>query len=130
MPDTADTADKPAPAKPLPSYGAIAPLRQAAPTSGDPVLSPPRILRIWLSPWEDQDGDLRDQSYLYVMWDRGEWNIQHSRSNIMNQYAPVSLLPIPASAAATTIKETPQQDAQSIVEKAEDKSTPEAGDAH
>ena len=63
--------------------------------SGDPVLSPPRILRIWLSPWQDQDGDLRDQSYLYVMWDRGEWNIQHSRSKIMNQYAPVSLLPNP-----------------------------------
>ena len=94
------------------------------------MLSPPRILRIWLSPWEDQDGDLRDQSYLYVMWNRGEWNIQHSRSNLMNQYAPVSLLPIPASASSTTIKETPQQDAQSIVEKAEDKSAPEAGDAH
>ena len=127
-PHTKETADKAA--KPLPSYGAIAPLRQGAPMSGDPVLSPPRILRIWLSPWEDQDGDLRDQSYLYVIWNRGEWNIQHSRSKIMNQYAPVSLLPIPASAAATTINETPQQDAQAIVEKPEDTSTPEAGDAH
>lgn len=124
-PDTANKVDKS-----MPSYGSIASLRQAAPTSGDPVLSPPRILRIWLAPWEDQDGDLRDQSYLYVMWDRGEWNIQHSRSNLMNQYAPVSLLPIPASASPTTFKETPQQSAQSIVEKPEDTSTPEVGDAH
>jgi conjugal transfer pilus assembly protein TraV len=128
--DTTNTVDKPASAKPLPSYGAITPLRQAAPTSGDPVLSPPRILRIWLSPWEDQDGDLRDQSYLYVMWNRGEWNIQHSHSNVMNQYAPVSLLPISTSAPPTTTKETPQQETQAIVEKPEDTSVPEVGDAH
>ncbi|MGA7950933.1 MAG: type IV conjugative transfer system lipoprotein TraV [Thiobacillaceae bacterium] len=128
--DTADKAAKPAAAKPLPSYGAIASLRQGAPTSGDPVLSPPRILRIWLSPWEDQDGDLRDQSYLYVMWNRGEWNIQHSRSNLMNQYAPVSLLLSPGSLSSNSAKETPQQEAPSLVEKVEDKSAPEAGDAH
>jgi conjugal transfer pilus assembly protein TraV len=133
QPDNADTTnkvDKPAATKALPSYGSIASLRQAAHTSGDPVLSPPRILRIWLAPWEDPDGDLRDQSYLYVMWNRGEWNIQHSRSKIMNQYAPVSLLPGPASASSTNVKETPQQEVQSLVEKAEEKSAPEAGDAH
>jgi conjugal transfer pilus assembly protein TraV len=26
-------------------------------------------------PWVDEDGDLHDQAYLYVMWHRGEWQL-------------------------------------------------------
>lgn len=73
----------------------------AIPSSGTPLLSPPQVLRIWIAPWKDQDGDLRDQSYLYVMWDRGEWNVQHSRDAIRSRYAPVRRLqPTPAAPAA------------------------------
>ena len=84
----------------LPAYPA-AKFFHAIPSSGTPLLSPPRVLRIWIAPWKDQDGDLRDQSYLYVMWDRGEWNIQHTRDSIRSQYAPVRLAPSAASAAQT-----------------------------
>lgn len=93
----------------------------AMPVSGAPLLSPPRVLRIWMAPWRDQDGDLRDQAYLYVMWDRGEWNIQHSRNQILDQYAPVTLRNAPVAEAPVI---APEQEAQSMVDKAGEKALP------
>lgn len=103
------------------------------PSSGAPLLSPPRVLRIWIAPWMDQDGDLRDQAYLYVMWDRGDWNIQHSRKQILDKYAPVSLR-MPIAQRNATAPEppvfAPEQEAQSMVDKATEKPlAPEAQDA-
>ncbi len=104
----------------------------AMPVNGAPLLSPPRVLRIWMAPWRDQDGDLRDQSYVYVMWDRGDWNIQHSRDQILDQYAPVSLRKQVSPSNATApdaLVLAPAQDAQSMVDKAGEKPlTPEAHD--
>lgn len=111
------TASRPAPgaddkksaAPAVKPYGATQ-YFHAIPAAGTPLLSPPRILRIWIAPWKDQDGDLRDQSYLYVMWDRGEWNVQHTRDLIRQQYAPVRLRmaspprqPAPAQAAQAPV---------------------------
>lgn len=80
----------------LPSYGATKFFHEI-PANGTPILTPPRVLRVWVAPWKDQDGDLRDQSFLYVMWDRGEWNLQHTSDQILRQYAPVRM-----KSAATT----------------------------
>lgn len=74
----------------LPSYGATK-FFHSIPANGTPILTPPRVLRVWVAPWKDQDGDLRDQSFLYVMWDRGEWNLQHTSDQILRQYAPVRM---------------------------------------
>jgi conjugal transfer pilus assembly protein TraV len=109
--DKPDPAKAKAPATPeLPPYGQTS-FFHAIPANGTPLLTPPKVLRIWVAPWKDQDGDLRDQSFLYVMWDRGEWNIQHSQEQILRQYAPVRLrqagaLPSGApSAAAPAVQE-------------------------
>lgn len=114
-----------------PHYAAAKTLH-TMPVSGAPLLSPPRVLRIWIAPWLDQDGDLRDQAYLYVMWDRGDWNIQHSRKQILDQYAPVSLR-MPVAQRNVTAPEpavfAPEQEAQSLVDKATEKPAPEAQDA-
>ena len=40
---------------------------------GDPLLSRPRQLRVWMARWEDADGDLIDESMLYLRLDRGAW---------------------------------------------------------
>lgn len=40
---------------------------------GDPLLSRPRHLRVWIARWEDADGDLMDASMLYLRLDRGAW---------------------------------------------------------
>ncbi|MCP5110725.1 MAG: SDR family NAD(P)-dependent oxidoreductase, partial [bacterium] len=42
--------------------------RPAAPLvqPGEPVLTPPRILRVWIAPWEDENRDLHSETYLYL----------------------------------------------------------------
>lgn len=40
---------------------------------GDPLLSRPRHLRVWIARWEDADGDLVDESNVYLRLDRGSW---------------------------------------------------------
>ncbi len=58
-------------------------------SSGAPIRSPARVLRIWIAPWEDSDGDLHDQSYVYLTVDTGRWVIEHNRRRIQDTYRPV-----------------------------------------
>lgn len=57
--------------------------------SGTPIRSAPRVLRVWFAPWEDTDGDLHDQSYVYLSIDAGRWLIEHNRRRIQDAYRPV-----------------------------------------
>jgi len=87
---------------------------QAAPAAGQPqtrmtpllaagddgaalgaIRSDPTLIRIWIAPWEDTDGDLHSDSYLYLQVDSGRWLIEHNRERVRRQFAPT-----PASAAA------------------------------
>ncbi len=40
-----------------------------------PIRLPPRVIRIWIAPWEDGDGDLHQPSYIYseISPKRGRW---------------------------------------------------------
>jgi conjugal transfer pilus assembly protein TraV len=40
-----------------------------------PLRLPPRVIRIWVAPWEDSDGDLHQPSYIYseISPRRGRW---------------------------------------------------------
>jgi len=40
---------------------------------GDPVLTRPRVIRVWVARWEDRAGDLHDETYLYLRLDNGTW---------------------------------------------------------
>lgn len=62
-----------------------------APSAGDVIRSQPKILRVWIAPWEDTDGDLHDQSYVYVVTDPGRWVLEHSQKQIINRYRPTFL---------------------------------------
>ena len=69
---------------------------------GAPALalrSQARVLRLWTKPWEDADGDLWDQGYVYVQVDAGRWQIDHVRQRIRDQYAPLRPPPAPAPTA-------------------------------
>ncbi len=71
--NTADT-DQKVDAPPAPKGTAKAtPADSAGP--GDPLLSRPRHLRVWIARWEDADGDLVDESNVYLRLDRGSWVI-------------------------------------------------------
>lgn len=39
---------------------------------GDPVLTKPQVLRVWIKPWEDKDRDL-NYSFIYVRVKDSEW---------------------------------------------------------
>ncbi len=49
------------------------------PADGAPLLSTPKIIRIWLTPYTDNDNIYHDQSYEYVIVDRGRWNYSNNR---------------------------------------------------
>ena len=67
--------------------------------TGAPIRSAPRILRVWFAPWEDNDGDLHDQSYVYLGVDAGKWQIEHTRRRITDAYRPVRALVVAPKAA-------------------------------
>jgi conjugal transfer pilus assembly protein TraV len=76
-------------------------------TSGTPLRSPPRVLRIWLAPYEDSEGDLRDQTHIYVTLDRGSWQIEHTRRAIQDRFAPIrAIAPAAPPTAATGARST------------------------
>jgi conjugal transfer pilus assembly protein TraV len=57
--------------------------------AAQPIRSQPRLLRLWIKPWEDADRDLHDQGYVYVQVDSGRWLIDHAQRQIRDAYAPV-----------------------------------------
>ena len=42
---------------------------------GEPILTAPRVLRLWIAPWEDAAGDLHDETFLYLRIDDGRWTL-------------------------------------------------------
>ena len=73
--------------------------------------SDPTVIRIWIAPWEDTDGDLVDQSYVYLQIDAGRWLIEHNRDLIRRAFAPRAPVvastrtptAVPASAGAAAV---------------------------
>jgi conjugal transfer pilus assembly protein TraV len=61
---------------------------RTVPTTGEPIRSQTRTLKIWIAPWEDEEGALSDHGYLYVMIDSGRWQIEHSRARILREFGP------------------------------------------
>lgn len=79
---------------------AVAPASPAASVTPQMLRAQPRVLRLWVKPWEDLDHDLNDQSYVYVQTDSGHWLIDHAQRRIRDAYAPVRPpASLPASAA-------------------------------
>lgn len=71
---------------------------QAA-SSGGPLRTQARVLRIWIAPWEDTEGDLHDQSYIYVVANAGRWTIEHSQRHIVDRYRPTFIKAAPGGQA-------------------------------
>jgi len=48
-----------------------------SPKMQDPsaVRTPPKVLRIWIAPWEDSDGDLQAPSYVFTELEPRRWMI-------------------------------------------------------
>lgn len=72
---------------PPPVY--FSPRDLATPNSGDPIRMAPLVLRVWIAPWEDTEGDLHDQHYLYTVVHQGKWLIETNQQQIRDAYKPV-----------------------------------------
>jgi len=74
------------------TYSKEAPIRRAQiPGTGTAIRSAPRVLRLWVAPWEDSDGDLHDQFFVYLTVDPGRWVIEHQRSRIQQEFTTTTL---------------------------------------
>lgn len=62
------------------TYGAHpVPTKTIAASTSDGIRSHPRVLRLWIAPWEDADGDLHEAAYVHLVVDPGRWLIEHVR---------------------------------------------------
>ncbi len=110
MPRSTKPSEQKSPSGEPVAYGAkpLAPGRPA--TASSSLRSNPRILRLWIAPWEDADGDLHEQALVHVVVDTGRWLIEHVRpaagSRVDGVAPPVSLTQEPSPAKAPA--EAPQ----------------------
>lgn len=49
--------------------------RPPAPEPVVPLRSAPKVLRVWVAPWIDEEGDLHQEGDLYVVVDHGAWAV-------------------------------------------------------
>lgn len=65
-----------------------------------PLRSQPRIARVWIKPWEDSDGDLHDQSYVYLPVDEGHWMLEHKQREVRKGFTPLRAGTVPRETSA------------------------------
>lgn len=82
--------------------GAQLPLPVALP--GVPLRSQSRVLRIWTAPWVDDENTLHDQSFMYVVVDPGQWQLEHSRTATVRK----TMTRLRAMGTANTAKAEPE----------------------
>ena len=113
-----DASDK-ASAQSTPDYasntgvkGKFSPRALTAPNSGDPIRIPPLVLRVWIAPWEDSDGDLHEQDYFYTVIANGRWMIEANREHIRDQFKPLYPLKSKSNKAAEPAESQMNPDAE------------------
>lgn len=92
-------------------------------SSGQPLRSSAEVVRLWLAPWQDTEGDLHDQKYVYLVTDYGTWNLAHTRSELRTNYSVVkppqnSSTPTETAPAATRSVTKPGVEATGVAKEA------------
>jgi conjugal transfer pilus assembly protein TraV len=67
--------------------------RQPIPKIGDPtpIRTPAHIMRIWIAPWEDSDGDLMVSGYVYTELEPRRWMIGKSAPTVSPSLIPLQI---------------------------------------
>ena len=110
-------ADPPAktPAGAAPLAASASPTTTARPADKSPtsLRSQPRVLRLWIAPWEDADGDLHEASVVHVLVDTGRWLIERvvpASQNRIDSVRPPLRSPARASGPAPGSDPAPTSD--------------------
>jgi len=56
-----------------------------------PIRTPPKIMRVWIAPWEDNDGDLQVSGYLFTELEPRRWMIGRTPSNKTQNLRPLQV---------------------------------------
>lgn len=83
-----DAADPPQATLPLYRKATVSSPHRIGPGGFGAIRSDPVVIRMWVAPWEDADGDLNDQTYVYLQVDSGRWLIEHNRAQVRREFAP------------------------------------------
>lgn len=78
-----------------------------------PLRTGPRVLRLWIKPWEDADRDLNGESVVYVQIDNGRWLVDHVQRQAREPYAAIRPTRLPSSAAKGQAPDTRDPDPRS-----------------
>lgn len=98
--------------------GLVSPSVMAAPSTGVPMRTPERILRVWFAPTELADGTFEDQRYVYVTVAPGRWLIDMNRQALSDRYAPVrNITPAAAQQSAATPPRPPAEQAREVIQQ-------------
>lgn len=83
------TSQNQAEARPyMPSAGNVASQAiRPSMSSGMPIRTAPRVLRIWFAPWKDELDVLHDQRHSYITLDQGRWLIEHNQNQVMRSFS-------------------------------------------
>lgn len=100
----AETRPAPAPASDATTVAPTAPSDEVSAPAPAALRTAPRVLRLWIAPWEDSDGDLHEASTVNVLIDHGRWLIERvrpaPRGPRMGVTAPAAPSTAPTSAPA------------------------------
>ena len=69
------------------------PLQQPMPKIDDPtpIRTPSQVMRIWITPWEDADGDLMVSNYVYTELEPRRWMIGKVASTTHSSLIPLQV---------------------------------------
>lgn len=72
----------------------------AVPRIGQPVpiRTQAKVMRIWIAPWEDNDGDLHANGYIYTEIEQRKWNLGQPFNSPGTALSPLSVV-TPSKAA-------------------------------
>lgn len=76
----------------------------------------PRVMRLWIKPWEDADRDLNGEALVYVQVDNGRWLVDHVQRQARESFAPVRPGKLPAATSAKAATAAPADDGASITQ--------------
>lgn len=96
-----DASPAAVPAPPRPALADTAGSAFTIPGLPAPLLTRPRVLRVYIAPWADNQGTLLEGRKAYLKLDDGRWRLEHFRANERKAFAPI----LPPSAAAPVAPE-------------------------
>ena len=66
---------------------------------GSPLLTGPRLMRIFIGPWTDSDDNLMEGRRIFVKIEDSRWRLDHVKASLYKAYAPISS-PAPSNPSA------------------------------